>query len=209
MVHILELSPQQLNPGATPIYFQSNRITNTEYDLNRKGIEMTENQTVDVIPGKVRSWRIGFLVLSSVMVAISISVAVLLEVSRQITFEFHWSYVGPYWFAAEFLLICQGFLSGAWLSIQVVFGSTHPKYKHHHWRWVFIGFLVIGFFTVNVFYFAQLLSYSYRIFVSPSWLIQLNWELIFNSILNLIMAFTFGALSTVFWLKWLKPLTKE
>ena len=170
---------------------------------------MAENQTVDVIPGKVRSWRIGFLILSSVMVTISISVAVLLEVSRQITFLFHWSYVSPYWFAAIILLICQGFLIGAWLSIQVVFGSTHPRYKHHHWRWVFIGFLVIGFFIVNMFYFTQILSYSYRIFVSPFWLIQLNWELLINSILNLIMAFTFCALSVIMWYKWLKPLTNK
>ena len=167
---------------------------------------MANNQTEQPYRGLVRAWRIGFIILSSSMVAIFISVAVFLEISRQISLAIDWSFASLFWFAALILLVIQGALIGVWLSIQVVLGSTHPIYKQHHWRWVFISFLVTASFTITMVNFTQLLLYSYR---PPSWLVLLNWDLIFNSILNLIMAFTISALSAVMWFKWLKPLTKE
>ncbi len=169
---------------------------------------MVDNQIKEPYPGTLRFWRIGYLVLSAAIVAIFITMTMLLEITRQITVLIDWGYASPFWFSVFILLLIQGFLVGMWLSIQIIFGCTHPVHKPHYWRWLLLGIYVIGFMTITMFQFASMLGY-FRVLPIYFDLLGFLNELIMVIILNLIMAFFFTTMSAVMWFKWLKPLTKK
>ncbi len=169
---------------------------------------MADNQIKEPYPGLVRVWRIGYVVLSTAIVAIFISIVVLLEITRQLALVIHYSYASPFLFSVLILLFIQGVLVGMWLSIQVIFGSTHPTHKPHYWRWVLLGFTVMWFMTMTIFQFTNMMGH-FRVLPIYFYLLGFLNELILVSITNLIMAFFFAAMSAVMWFKWLKPPTKE
>jgi hypothetical protein len=106
--------------------------------VTNEGIQMVDNQDKEPYLGTLRFWRIGYLVLSIAIVAIFIAMTVLLEITRQITLIVDLGYASPFWFSVFILLVIQGFLVGMWLSIQIIFGCTHPINKPYYWRWVFL-----------------------------------------------------------------------
>lgn len=169
---------------------------------------MADNQIKELYPGLVRVWRIGYVVLSIAIVAIFISIVVLLEITRQLALVVHYSFASPFLFSVLILLFIQGVLVGMWLSMQVIFGCTHPTHKPYYWRWVLLGFTVMWFMTLTIFQFTNMMGYFRVLPVYFPLLVFLN-ELILVNITSLIMVFYFAAMSVVMWVKWLKPLTRE
>ncbi len=168
---------------------------------------MVNNEINELYPGTLRLWRIGYIVLSAAIVSIFIAMTVLLEITRQITLIIDWGYSSPFCFSVLILFLIQGFLVGMWLSIQIIFGCTHPIHKPHYWRWILLGIYIVGFMTITIFQFAIMWGF-FR--VPPIYFDLLGFliYLIMVSINNVIMAFLFAAMSAVMWFKWLKPLTK-
>ncbi|MFX1540538.1 MAG: hypothetical protein ACFFBX_07185 [Promethearchaeota archaeon] len=168
---------------------------------------MVNNEINELYPGTLRLWRIGYIVLSAAIVSIFIAMTVLLEITRQITLIIDWGYASPFCFSVLILFLIQGFLVGMWLSIQIIFGCTHPIHKPHYWRWILLGIYIVGFMTITIFQFAIMWGF-FR--VPPIYFDLLGFliYLIMVSINNVIMAFLFAAMSAVMWFKWLKPLTK-
>ncbi|MFW9985326.1 MAG: hypothetical protein ACFFDJ_02045 [Candidatus Odinarchaeota archaeon] len=168
---------------------------------------MVNNEINELYPGTLRLWRIGYIVLSAAIVSIFIAMTVLLEITRQIALIIDWGYASPFCFSVLILFLIQGFLVGMWLSIQIIFGCTHPIHKPHYWRWILLGIYIVGFMTITIFQFAIMWGF-FR--VPPIYFDLLGFliYLIMVSINNVIMAFLFAAMSAVMWFKWLKPLTK-
>jgi len=156
-------------------------------------------------PGLIPCWRIGYVVLSAAITAIFAATAVLLEVSRQTALTS--GYGGdslPFVFLALILLLVQGFVVGVWLTMTVIFGCTHPVHGRCHWRWPILGLTVTGFMSNTIFQFTSLLCH-FRVppayFNLPAFLS----ELLAVSIMNLVMAVLFVAVSLLVWFAWLKP----
>jgi hypothetical protein len=155
-------------------------------------------------PGSKRAWRLGFVILTIIILCLIISQIVLFELTRQAFLLSNWWFgVHMQFFSLIFTLVIT-MLVGPWFSMIVIFGSTHPKYGAQYWQWLGQGVLVMMF--VGTCWTQLILLYNHVAWPYPPGPFVL-FELVATSILYGVWGFTVVGISVVFWWKWLKPLS--
>ncbi|MFX1576710.1 MAG: hypothetical protein ACFFCF_06015 [Promethearchaeota archaeon] len=159
------------------------------------------DRIVELYPGFNRVWRVGFIILTIAIISLFVSQLVLFELVRQAMLQSVWWLASPNSFFNFILIVSITVLIGAWYSMIVVFGCTHPKHPKYG-EWVTNGLLVATFVSLCWGEFIQYFHWA-NLMPPPDWGI-LN-ILVANSIIFTIIGFFIAIQSIVVWWKWLNP----
>lgn len=152
-------------------------------------------------PGFDRVWRVGFIILTIAIISLFVSQLILFELVRQALLKSVWWLASPNLFINFILIMAITVLIGAWYSMIVVFGCTHPKHPKYG-EWVTSGLLNATFVSAC---WGEFIQYFHWVnFTTPPNYQVLN-ILVTNSIIFVIIGFFIAIQSIVVWWKWLNP----
>ena len=157
--------------------------------------------TATLYPGLRRIWRSGFVILTIVIIGLFVSELILYSFVYLAFLQGVWWLASPTAFFNFILLVCITTLIGAWHSMIVVFGSTHPRHPKYS-EWVINGLLVATFIASC---WGHFIMYWHWVNMTPPPDFMMLNSFTMNSFSFTLVGVFVAIQSVLVWRKWLNP----